>query len=73
MKPFVAVATCLELPEPDPDASLLLGALAREGLAARVAAWDGEPGAFDGAALVLLRSTWNYHLRIDPFLAAFNF
>ncbi|MCB9870694.1 MAG: hypothetical protein H6837_12620 [Planctomycetes bacterium] len=60
----VALVTCAELPEPDPDEELLLGALRAAGCAAELLAWDDEaadPGAF---ALCVLRSTWNYHL--DP-------
>jgi hypothetical protein len=67
--PFVALATCLTLPEPDVDEALLVDALGREGVDARVVAWDGEPSGFGGATLIVLRSTWNYHLYIDAFLA----
>jgi hypothetical protein len=67
--PFVALATCEELPEPDVDADLLLAALRDQGVEARVVAWDGDPSRLEGASLVVLRSTWNYHLKIDAFLA----
>jgi hypothetical protein len=65
---FVALATCRALPEPDPDEPALLDALRVLGVDARTVAWDGDPGEFDGADLVVLRSTWNYHLAIDAFL-----
>jgi len=67
--PFVALATCNRLPEPDLDEPVLLAALAREGVEARVVAWDGDPARFDGASLIVVRSTWNYHLVVDEFLA----
>ena len=36
----VALVTCLELPEPDPDEELLLGALRKAGMHAELLAWD---------------------------------
>lgn len=56
----IALATCVNLPEPDPDQELLLGALAAAGLAAELLAWDdpaADPARHD---LCVLRSTWNY-------------
>jgi hypothetical protein len=64
----VALATCLEIPEPDTDEELLVRALAEEGVEARVVPWDGDPRGFDGADRIVLRSTWNYYLAIDRFL-----
>ncbi len=63
------VATCLDLPEPDPDAAPLAAALAAAGVAAEVVAWD-DP-AVDWAAPIptVLRSTWNYSLAVDDFQA----
>ena len=65
----VAVASCLRLPEPDPDEPLLLAALERAGVDARVLAWDDAGAPFADQALVVVRSTWNYHDRLDAFLA----
>jgi hypothetical protein len=66
--PFrVALATCLELPEPDNDEPLLLAELARVGIEAQMAAWDDpgvEWGRFDAC---VIRSTWDYHLQPDAF------
>jgi hypothetical protein len=65
---FVAIATCRDLPEPDDDEVLLLEALAAAGVAAKMLAWDDEGADWDGAALTVIRSTWNYYLRPGPFL-----
>ncbi|MFN7975622.1 MAG: hypothetical protein U0166_25330 [Acidobacteriota bacterium] len=56
----VAIASCVVLPEPDPDAAPLLDALRRAGLRAEVLAWDDPAADFSRARLTVLRSTWNY-------------
>jgi hypothetical protein len=72
----VAVATCKNPPEPDPDEALLLSALRDSGLDATVLAWDDErpqaAGAFREQDLVVLRSTWNYYAQVDAFVAWVN-
>jgi len=40
----VAIGTCRELPEPDPDEALLTGALAAAGVRAQLLAWDDPAG-----------------------------
>jgi hypothetical protein len=65
----VALATCLTLPEPDPDAMPLVDALTRAGLEAQLVPWDGSEPDWPRARLTLLRSTWNYPLRPEDFLA----
>jgi glutathione synthase/RimK-type ligase-like ATP-grasp enzyme len=67
----VAIVTCQSPPEPDPDEPLLLGALRGAGLDASVLAWDDEQAqaAFAQQDLAVLRSTWNYHQRVDAFVA----
>ena len=65
----VALISCVELPEPDPDERLLLHALGRRGLTARVVAWDDPSTDPSEAAVAVIRSSWNYHLRRDDFLA----
>ena len=57
----VALITCAELPEPDPDEALLVAALAARGLEPSLAAWDDPNVAWSGFTLGVLRSTWNYH------------
>jgi len=57
----IALVTCRELPEPDPDESLLLEALSNAGMSPSMLAWDdpdGDPAAFD---VCVIRSTWNYY------------
>lgn len=68
MKIDVALASCLALPEPDPDQALLMEALACAGVAARVLGWDDPAAPWDAAPLVVVRSTWNYHHRLEAFL-----
>ncbi|HLU64625.1 MAG TPA: hypothetical protein VKZ63_00025 [Kofleriaceae bacterium] len=62
------VATCRPLPEPDRDEAPLMAALAAAGVAAELVPWH-EGAAWQGDAPVLLRSTWDYALRLDAFLA----
>lgn len=64
----IAIATCKDLPEADPDEALLVRALEEAGAAVRMLPWDGadEPAADE---LVVLRSTWNYYDDVDRFLA----
>jgi hypothetical protein len=65
----IALATCAELPDLDPDEQLLLEPLRALGVDARPAVWDDREvdwGAFD---LVVIRSTWDYTARRDEFLA----
>jgi glutathione synthase/RimK-type ligase-like ATP-grasp enzyme len=65
----VALATCREFANLDPDDAPLIEVLARYRVAAVPAVWD-DPGvdwsAFD---LVVLRSTWDYPRKFDAFLA----
>ena len=64
----VALASCLTLPEPDPDAEPLLSALAAAGIQAQVLAWDDPDADWSSARLTVLRSTWNYPLHATEFL-----
>ncbi|MCW8141851.1 MAG: hypothetical protein KIT58_23340 [Planctomycetota bacterium] len=65
----IALATCLRLPEPDPDAPLLAAALAARGHPPTLAAWDDPAVDWASFDLVVLRSTWNYHRHPAAFLA----
>jgi glutathione synthase/RimK-type ligase-like ATP-grasp enzyme len=64
----VAIATCADFPELNPDDRPLLAALERRGIEAVPVVWDGgelESERFDGC---LLRSTWDYHEKLAAFL-----
>src|ERR1700733_1208616 len=66
---FVALATCRNIPEPDVDEPLLVAALAAANIPARVLAWDDESVDWDAPRMTVVRSTWNYYLRPERFLA----
>jgi glutathione synthase/RimK-type ligase-like ATP-grasp enzyme len=63
------IATCHQLPEPDPDEAPLAAALAAGGFAAELVAWDDPAADWDAPIPTILRSTWNYPLAIDAFAA----
>ncbi len=63
------VATCMTLPEPDPDAVPLAEALARANVAFDVVAWDDPKADWTSAHPTVIRSTWNYALDVDRYLA----
>jgi glutathione synthase/RimK-type ligase-like ATP-grasp enzyme len=65
----VTLATCRELPEPDVDEPLLLGALRTRGVDAATMAWDDEGANFGAAEACVIRSTWNYFSDVERFLA----
>lgn len=75
---LVVLATCREIvdsrfdPELDGDLGIALAALERAGLEARAVAWDDEEMDWETASLVVVRSTWDYHRRLDEFLAWVN-
>ncbi len=69
MRRALALATCAEVADGDPDDAGLPAALAAQGVRAAWTVWDDESvdwSRFDG---VLVRSTWDYHGRRDAFLA----
>lgn len=62
------LVTCQALPEGEPGHHALDSALARIGVDARWVCWD-DPAVDWGSALVAVRSTWDYEVRRDEFLA----
>jgi glutathione synthase/RimK-type ligase-like ATP-grasp enzyme len=66
--PSVLLATCAELPDGDEDGAVLYQALADRGVSARWAAWTDRSIDW-AAALVVLRSTWDYTADRAAFLA----
>ncbi len=62
------IATCKALPERDVDAEPLAAALARGGFDAMLVPWE-DPAAWSGPTATVIRSTWNYALEVDTYLA----
>lgn len=65
----VCLATCTDLPALDDDGPALLAALADEGLAAEVRAWDDPSADWGSYDLVVVRTTWDYWNRLPDYLA----
>jgi hypothetical protein len=65
----VAIASCVTLPEPDPDETPLADALREAGVNARLLAWDDAEASFSAAKMVVIRSTWNYTQAPENFRA----
>jgi hypothetical protein len=63
----VRIVTCRNLPEVDRDQEPLLAALRAAGLDARLAVWDDPEENWRGG-LSVIRSTWDYHLKLGAFL-----
>ena len=63
------IATCMTLPEPDVDAAPLAAALVAGGFDAELVAWDDPAADWDAPIPTIIRSTWNYALDVDKFLA----
>lgn len=63
------VATCMTLPEVDVDEAPLMSALAAARIEAQLVAWDDPAADWDAPIPTLIRSTWNYALDLDAFLA----
>ncbi len=66
--PDVVLVTCRAMPDFDPEHAPIQEALSARGLSSEVVAWDAP---YDWAAprACVLRSTWDYHLRREEFLA----
>src|SRR5262245_42103649 len=65
----VALASCVRLPEPDPDQQPLMDALAARGLRVATLGWDDPSADWSRARLTVMRSAWNYPHRPQDFLA----
>jgi hypothetical protein len=64
----IAIATCVKLPELDPDQEFLSRALRDRGATHRMLAWDDPNDAARSDEIVVVRSTWNYFHSIGAFL-----
>ncbi|HEX6870784.1 MAG TPA: hypothetical protein VF163_06780 [Micromonosporaceae bacterium] len=65
----VALVTCADLADLDPDDRLLLAPLAERGVAAQPVVWDDPDADWSAYDLVVLRSPWDYVQRRDAFVA----
>jgi hypothetical protein len=65
----IALATCAELPDLDPDEQLVLEPLRALGVEAQPAVWDDTAIDWTAFDLVVIRSTWDYTARRDAFVA----
>jgi hypothetical protein len=65
----IAIATAAEFPDLDEDGPALLGALAARGLVAEPAVWTDPDVDWSCYDLVVVRSTWDYHVQRDEFLS----
>jgi hypothetical protein len=65
----VALVTCAELAELEPDDQLLFEPLERLGVRAVPAVWDDPSVEWDSFDLAVLRSPWDYMPRRDEFVA----
>ena len=68
-RPLVFFATYRERPGLTEDDQLFARALERRSARVRAAVWDDPAAAWSSAAAVVIRSTWDYHHRLDEFLA----
>jgi glutathione synthase/RimK-type ligase-like ATP-grasp enzyme len=68
----VAIATCAEVAGVEKDDLKVIEALCKRGVGAVYAAWDDPSVDWPSFALVVVRSTWDYPLRRDAFLAWAN-
>ena len=65
----IGLATAAEFPDLDEDGPALMRALADDGLKGEPAVWSDPRVDWSGYDLVVVRSTWDYHLRRDEFVA----
>ncbi|MEU8425260.1 hypothetical protein AB0C15_30745 [Micromonospora sp. NPDC048835] len=68
-EPRVALVTCSDLADLDPDDRLVLAPLAASGVAVQAVVWDDPDVDWSSYDLVVLRSPWDYALRRDEFVA----
>jgi hypothetical protein len=69
MSVALRIATCRQLPEPDPDEELLLTALRARGIDARMAAWNDPTEDWAAPVPTVIRSTWDYFHEVPRFVS----
>ena len=65
----LALVTCRELPRPDWDLAILVGAFASRGVTAEIVAWEDESIEWHTYDAAIVRSTWNYLAHLEGFRA----
>ena len=68
-RPLILFATYAAQPGITADDQLFADAVERRGLTVRPAVWHDPAVAWERAAAVVIRSTWDYHFHRDEFLA----
>jgi glutathione synthase/RimK-type ligase-like ATP-grasp enzyme len=68
----ILLATCESIPNLTKDDQTLIAPLAKLGIEARPAVWSDPRVNWSQADAVLIRSCWDYHLRLKEFLAWIN-
>ncbi|MGA7379815.1 MAG: hypothetical protein WBX03_03100 [Terriglobales bacterium] len=66
---LVLCATCESIPDLTEDDQALIAPLLKGGIEARPAVWSDASVPWPAADAVLIRSCWDYHLRLPEFLA----
>jgi glutathione synthase/RimK-type ligase-like ATP-grasp enzyme len=69
MTRLIVLATANDEPDVTTSDALYARALERHGFRVAGVPWNGPPQAFDGAAAVVLRSTWGYYRALAEFTA----
>jgi glutathione synthase/RimK-type ligase-like ATP-grasp enzyme len=65
---LVLFATCESIPDLTEDDRTLLAPLANLGVEAKPAVWSDRTVSWSSASAVVIRSCWDYHLRLPEFL-----
>jgi hypothetical protein len=65
----IAIVTCAELPDLDPDDRLLAPALTALGIDSEIVSWDDPVADWAAYDLVAVRNSWDYAARREEFLA----
>jgi glutathione synthase/RimK-type ligase-like ATP-grasp enzyme len=66
--PQIALVTASQMPKPDSETHLLVGALEALNVSTAIVAWD-RPTDWSAIPLVVLRTPWGYFRQIDEFLS----
>jgi len=69
----VVLATFVDFPDGWVDDHPIVEALAGLGLSAAFVCWDDPDARWSSAGVVVIRSTWDYHRRLDAFLGWADF